>query len=159
MVTGRSLVVMARHSVAPLRRRQMPARAADRERWLRRAAVRLAPILLPDTTPPLVITVGKCDKANWLAQSWDDPPEVRILISPELVEPELILACLLHEMAHAVVGPEMGHNGAFRPLVRRIGYVGPPTGHAAGDRLTARLAAIAEHLGPYPKGGPLVAPA
>lgn len=87
-----------------------------------------------------------------------------LFIAPSIAEPVLVLGTLLHEMAHATVGHECGHGGAFRELCVKLGLGtgeagedGEPTGrrmtHAnavPGTRLHKELSEIAEMLGPYP---------
>lgn len=130
-----------------------PLRSPARERWLKCAAKLLAPLLLPDTLPPLVIRTDVNIKSGLGVPAsgicWDDM-SVRIDLDAELVEPTQILAILLHELVHAVVGPQLGHNGAYRPLFRRVGFVGLPTGYDTSESLLDDLVRISNKLGPYP---------
>lgn len=131
-----------------------PVRSPRRELWLARAVEELRPILAPDALPPIVVRtdlkiVGPTGPANGCC--WDDAPECRIDIAAELDDRAEILAVLLHELVHAAVGPDLGHNGAFRPLFVRVGFVGMPTGYEASQELQKRLQEVARRLGPYPK--------
>lgn len=119
------------------------------------AAVKaLAPLLLPYTLPPVKVKTDFSMKtpsgeaASGL--SWDDSPYVRIDLDTELVDELALLAVLLHELAHAVASPEIGHNGLYRTVWRHAGFVGLPTGSDPSRELWRQLDKIAAKLGPYP---------
>lgn len=114
-----------------------------------RAARRLAPLLLPDVPPRVVIQADRPPVPEHpcaVGLCWEQGRDCRVWISPELVEPEEILAVLLHEMAHAVVGPELMHAPKFVALARRVGFVAPFTAATVGPVLAAALASIATEL-------------
>lgn len=74
-----------------------------------------------------------------------------IQISPELDDPVQVLCVLLHELCHAAVGPGYGHNGAYRPVWRRVGFQGLPTLSEPSRGLLAFLERTVQDLGPYPE--------
>lgn len=129
-----------------------PPRDKYRELWLAEAGrVLVAEFEL--VTPPLVIRTdvnmrGGTGPAVGLC--WDDSPKCRIDVAAELQDEQEILAVLLHELAHAEVGPLIGHNGRYRPLHRAVGFVGKPTGYETGLILREDLRAISRRLGSYP---------
>lgn len=61
-----------------------------------------------------------------------------------------MLATLLHEIIHAICGPEVGHKGAFKRIALAVGLEGKMTAAVAGAELTKRLNALAKTLGAYP---------
>lgn len=75
-----------------------------------------------------------------------------ITVCPTLSEPIKVLATLLHEMCHTVVGLDCDHGGAFEILVRQLGFEGNPNETKAeeGSMLYCRLSEIADALGEYP---------
>ncbi|WP_229398107.1 SprT-like domain-containing protein [Micromonospora okii] len=89
--------------------------------------------------------IGQC----WASTvSADKVPQV--FISPVLDDAGTVLATLAHELVHAVDDCASGHKAPFARLARGIGLAGKMTATHAGDALAARLAEIADHLGPYP---------
>lgn len=89
--------------------------------------------------------IGEC-WATWCSQdgTWE------IFISPVLGDPVEVLAVLVHEVVHAVVGIECGHGGPFRKCATAVGLVGKMTATTAGPELTARLNEMLKKLGTYP---------
>jgi len=73
-----------------------------------------------------------------------------IIISIWLANPVDVLATLIHEVAHVVVGLEHGHRKPFADCVRAVGLDGKPTATHAGDALAERMAGWMDELGPYP---------
>lgn len=106
--------------------------------------------------------IGEC----WSPECSEDKKTTQIFISPFLSKPadshEGVLATLLHEIVHAVVGVEHAHKKPFKDLAYALGLEGKPTHTYAGDELIETLVGMAEDLGPYPnskldrtaKGGP-----
>jgi predicted Zn-ribbon and HTH transcriptional regulator len=82
------------------------------------------------------------------AVSSDDTSE--IFISPEMDEPVLVLATLVHELIHAIDNAESGHKGWFAFAARKVGLEGKLTATVAGDVLAEELRVYSELLGKYP---------
>lgn len=130
-----------------------PPRDTRRELWLADAA-RLLVREFDLTVPPLVIRTDVAMRGNTgpaVGLCWDDNPECRIDIAAELVVVSEILAVLHHELVHAEAGPLLGHNGAYRPLFRAQGFVGPFVGYATSPALARHHGRIARQLGGWPK--------
>lgn len=134
-----------------------------REEWLDAGAARLHELFLaPDGHSLPKITrcscgfpkggrraIGQC----WYPNSSTDE-SVNIFVSPEIEEPVRVLDILLHELIHAVLGPDVKHGRAFRNLARRVGLAGKVTATVAepGSELHGFLCEVVEELGHYPHG-------
>jgi hypothetical protein len=138
-----------------------------REGWLRSAMDLLKPIIEKAEggfTVPDNIQVS-CGWPRWgsgqaIGQCWSHTYCVEgkyqhIFISPELHDRHDVLATLLHEMVHAVVGTKEGHRGKFAKLARAVGLQGKLTATVVlpDNPLHAVLKRIADDLGPYPHVG------
>lgn len=128
-----------------------------RPEWLRLAvrALRVVFAELELEPPPyqLVVTAGRIQptKDNEIGWSWTQGSVSYIALDTDAVASDVeILAVLAHELIHCAVGVELGHNGAFRPAWRKLGYEGLPTEVAIGEPLQCVLEAIASQLGPWP---------
>lgn len=73
-----------------------------------------------------------------------------IFISPVIADPVQALDILTHELVHASDDCASGHGAEFVRRARKVGLEGKPTATVAGAALRAKLAEIAEALGPYP---------
>lgn len=89
--------------------------------------------------------IGQCWNG---ALSVDGAPHV--FISPELDDPDAVLATLAHELVHAIVGTEEKHRGEFIAVSRAIGLQRPWTATTPNEELALLLAELSEELGPYP---------
>jgi len=130
-----------------------------REAWLNRAVERLdyvftsqAGVSLPKVSVSVGFphsrkagVIGECHPAVNVA---DGIPAV--FVSPVLDDPVQVLACLTHELVHAV--GNHGHRGKFVTCARNVGLVEPWTATTAGPDLTGRLTRMSRKLGPYPHG-------
>ncbi len=68
--------------------------------------------------------------------------------------PEMdIAATMAHELAHAILGHEVGHKAPFKRLVTAIGLTGKPTSTSAGPDFIAAMTAKLAALGPFPTSG------
>lgn len=129
-----------------------------REAWLIAAVAALTPLFaeIERTVPTVRVSTGwsKGSKKGSVGWCWKaavaDDESSNIFISPELVEPIVILAVLAHEMAHAANDCRDGHGGDFRKMHTLLGFIGKPTASIPSLALTARLAAIADLMGTYP---------
>lgn len=90
--------------------------------------------------------VGECWSAS---RSADDTFE--IFVSPALDDPFEVAHTVLHELLHAVVGPELGHKGPFKRAMRRVGLTGRARSSVPGDELASVIRGhVLPNLGPYP---------
>ena len=136
--------------------------AQEAVRWLQDAIPCLEPYLSLVGPRPADVRVfvgfpstgGTAKRRRVIGQCW--APEaskdgsVQIFISPMIAEPVEVLATLLHELLHAVVGNRHKHDKTFAHACRAVGLEGRPTATEAGEDLAGALKAIAEELGPYP---------
>lgn len=131
-----------------------------REDWLRRATTEMEKLLMkPKEIGPMPkkwgVSVG-WPRGSKLAigQCWT--PKVssggvtEMFISPALSDPVEVLATLLHEMVHAVVGIEAKHGKLFSKPARALGLDGKITATYAGPELTKALKKLSRSLGKYP---------
>lgn len=75
-----------------------------------------------------------------------------IFVSPCLDQASEVLATLVHELVHAVVGCKAGHKAPFKRLATKVGLTGKMTATVAGPELAERLNAISSAIGSYPHG-------
>lgn len=135
-----------------------------RESWLRAAADRMWTELLAPLTgtkqPVWEVSCGwpsrRATSSNrrigecWYPIHCADKSTHHLFISPALDNPLDVLDTLIHELVHAVVGPGVGHRGAFRRLAKAVGLEGKMTATYAGDALKVRLVEMVIGLGQYP---------
>jgi hypothetical protein len=76
----------------------------------------------------------------------------KVIIRSNTADPFKLLEALMHQLVHAVVGPEHKHGMPFKACALPLGLVGPMSHSTAGVRLTARLKTLEEDLGPFPRG-------
>lgn len=89
--------------------------------------------------------IGEC----WSPHCTPDAT-VHVLISPVLKTAEEAGATLVHELIHAAIGTERGHDRLFKNAMKAIGLEGKPTATVAGPELILRLKDIIAVLGTYP---------
>lgn len=134
-----------------------------REEWLNSAT-----LLMHDDFKSIGKTVPKLIKVSCgfpsrnplgaskrsIGECWSDKASNgkfhEIFISPLLEERVEVLAVLIHEITHAVVGIEHKHRKPFGDVARALGLEGKLTATVAGEALTCRLGGLAKELGPYP---------
>jgi hypothetical protein len=134
-----------------------------REEWLNQAVLLLSPDFkaIGKTVPKQVKVSCGFPSRNPLGtakrsigECWSDTASAgkyhEIFISPTIVEREEVLAVLVHEVVHAIVGVEHKHKKPFGDVARAIGLEGKLTATVAGEALASRLGALAKALGPYP---------
>jgi hypothetical protein len=142
----------------------MPADLKTRESYLNAALDAMRP-WFPETHPvpeKVRVSVGFPKgraKGEVVGQCWADglseDKHFEIFLTPTRGsdETEEVLLTLLHEMVHAAVGVECQHKGAFITVARGLGFVPKWTSSANhGEELAARVAELAESLGPIPHG-------
>lgn len=136
---------------------------ATREDWLMAATDLLRPLFTDaGLTIPATVKVacgwpgggsirkriGECWHAERSEKNW-----IEVFISPVLavvLDGQGVLATLIHELAHAAVGPAVGHKGPFKKAIVALGLEGKATSTTASGDLLARLVPIADALGEYP---------
>lgn len=89
--------------------------------------------------------LGEC----WAAER-SDGNNFEVFISPLMDDPEQVVAVLIHEMVHVVVGTKAGHGGPFKKVALAIGLEGKMASTTAGEKLTEWIKGIIDGLGPYP---------
>ncbi len=93
--------------------------------------------------------LGEC----WSKDASADQTSAQIFISPALDEVSAdmgVLATLVHEVVHAVVGHKAAHNKVFGKCARGVGLEGKLTSTNAGEKLKAEFATWVAVLGEYP---------
>lgn len=109
--------------------------------------------LIPRACPDTALAVGPMLHvyAEAVGECWLEPgPVAWIRISPTLTDPTEVLAVLLHEMLHSIVGPQRGHGLRYRHLWRRVGFRDDPECSTPGPWLARELRLIAGRLPVYP---------
>jgi hypothetical protein len=91
--------------------------------------------------------VGEC----WSPEASADGNH-EIFIRADRSDPVDILAILVHELVHAVVGNAEKHGPRFRRCALALGLEGKMTATRAGPALKSDLAKLAENLGKLPHG-------
>lgn len=137
----------------------------NREGWLQAAIHRLRPIFLGQgyTIPELRVSVGwpssggLATKKRTIGQCWfgsmaaDGKPQ--LFISPlldDVLEPQGVLATLVHEVGHVAAGVDAKHGPKFKKMMQKVGLEGKPTATHAGEDLVVRFQNILSELGPFP---------
>jgi hypothetical protein len=134
-----------------------------REEWLRAAEVIMAAWVRADNDghypEKTRVSCGfpkvSRGRGDAIGQCWDTSVSAdgtfEMFISPVIGDPSRVCDILLHEMVHAAVGLEHGHNKVFGKLARRLGLEGKLTAPVAGDELKELIKSqIVDKLGPYP---------
>lgn len=137
-----------------------------REEWLEAAVDQMRPMFnnAGYTIPPLRVACGwpvrggMGKKKRVLGECWDkkaasDKKLPQIFISPWLADPVDncgVLATLVHEVVHAVVGNKEKHNKVFGKCARAVGLGGKLTSTHAEDGLVDKIKIWMKKLGDYP---------
>lgn len=139
----------------------------SREDWLARAVGLMTPLFQAHEykVPPVKVACGwpsargLSSKKRTIGQCWDKSASSdklnQIFISPWLEKPDDgggVLATLVHEVVHAVVGIKEGHNKTFGKCARAVGLEGKLTATTASKELQALCKGWVKELGAYPHG-------
>lgn len=90
--------------------------------------------------------IGQC----W-AQEVSNDRTFEMFICPTLSDPVDVCGVLIHEMTHATVGIEHGHNKVFGALARKLGMEGKLTATTVGADLRELIVdRVLPAVGPYP---------
>lgn len=150
----------------------------NRESWLNRVAVGMAPLFesldtpLPSRVRVAIGFTSRGAKGKAIGECWDNrcsgDGHFEIFIRPDLAHapdamPAQIAAILAHELVHAAVGIAAGHGKAFKRVALGLGLVGPMRATTPGDTFLATVAPILAAAGPLPHarldtGGATMAP-
>lgn len=90
--------------------------------------------------------IGQC----WSRVCSEDG-SIEIFVSPELSDNRQVFATLVHELVHAVVGNENGHNKVFKQCALKVGLQGKMTATTMSDETYSYLEELlTTQLGDYP---------
>ncbi len=131
-----------------------------REDWLLSAAEIMRSTLFKPhgyTVPKVRISVGipygskglKAIGQHWSPKASDDNVGT-VFISPIIDDASRALDILVHELVHAAVGVEHGHDKVFGACARTVGLDGHLTATIAGNELKLFLNTLVAMIGPYP---------
>jgi hypothetical protein len=109
------------------------------------------------TVPQVKVSTGlpggrggkKAIGQHWSPQASTDQVG-SIFISPTIDDTHQVLAVLVHELVHAVVGNEFKHGAVFSKCAKAVGLEGKMTCTTAGEYLTRSLKSLVEAHGTYP---------
>ena len=76
--------------------------------------------------------------------------DIEIMISPVLSDSSRVIDVQIHEVVHAVVGNEHGHNHVFKRCAEKVGLTGKMTATIATDELKYKIAQWVNEIGLYP---------
>ena len=137
----------------------------NRESWLNRVAVGMAPLFtalgtpLPDRVRVAIGFTSRGAKGRAIGECWDNrcsaDGHFEIFIRPDLAHapdamPAQIAAILAHELVHAAVGIAAGHGKAFKRVAVGLGLIGPMRSTTPGDAFLATVTPILAAAGPLP---------
>lgn len=135
-----------------------------REQWLVAALQALRPAFaaVGASIPETRVSIGfpsrnaLSRRNRTIGQCWDkaitSDAHYHVFVSPVLSDGVDVLAVLVHELVHAVVGTEYGHKAPFRRLAIAMGLEGKMTSTVPSEALRERLNALLSDLGPFPSG-------
>jgi hypothetical protein len=145
--------------------KQTKTKHETREQWLE-AAVRLMVPLFKGKdyeVPTVKVSCGfpsgraLSRKKQAIGECWGKDITVdgvpQIFVSPIIKDPIEVLAILVHEVVHAVVGSAAKHGSKFRKCALAVGLEGKMTATHAGDELTETAGEWIKELGQYPHAG------
>lgn len=140
-----------------------------RESWLTRAvphlSLRIATLAGVAVPADLQVSVGFArGSKKAIGQCIDagasvDKTTRNVSICPTLASASRVLDVLLHELIHAAVGCDHGHDKVFGAAARAVGLEGKLTATEASAALKADLESLATELGPYPHVAVVARPA
>lgn len=137
----------------------------ERETWLLEAVKQMTPLFEAKgyKIPSLRVSCGWPHKGGTrngkrtLGQCWATEAATdgvaQIFISPyldKLLDPYGVLAVLVHEVCHAVVGTDQAHNKVFGKCARSVGLEGKLTSTIPSADLLTTFEGWVKQLGEYP---------
>lgn len=133
-----------------------------REVWLQKAVSKLRTGLFKQVgldVPPVRVSVGfpsrrvgKAIGQHWGPAASSDKKD-SIFICPTVENPlgaNGVLGTLVHELVHAVVGPQAKHGPDFKNAAWKVGLTGKMTETVPGPTLERHLRKLSKDLGKYP---------
>jgi len=97
---------------------------------------------------------GALAKKKRIGEAWSsdnsNDQTFEIFISPVLDNGPAVLATLVHEIVHCVVGLSNKHNKVFSHCAKSMGLEGKVTATKTGESLQHRLEDIVSQIGKYP---------
>jgi hypothetical protein len=136
-----------------------------REQWLEAAVRLMAPSFKAKEyeVPAVKVSCGfpsgraLSRKKRAIGECWGKEITVdgvpQIFVSPLMKDSVEVLAILVHEVVHAVVGAAAKHGSKFRKCALAVGLEGKMTSTHAGDELTEMAKEWTKELGDYPHAG------
>ncbi len=137
----------------------METKFKTREEWLIAAVAIMTPHFDKQgyKVPPVRVSCGFASSKKALGSCWAAEAAAdgicQIFVSPVEDLPTVaqgILATLVHEVVHAVVGFEAKHGPDFKACATAVGLEGKMTATVASDELITTLESWVAELGPYP---------
>lgn len=137
----------------------------NREAWLQAAVEALRPLFRGAgfEVPPVAVSVGWPSRGGTSTAkrvigqcffgSTTEDGKPQLFISPLLadtLEPQGVLATLVHEVCHVVAGPDAKHGPKFVKVMKKVFLEGKPTSTHASEDLIERFRQMMEKLGPFP---------
>jgi len=134
----------------------------NREDWLTEVARRLEPMFRRKGyySKAYRVTCGwPCTRAVSTSRrrvGECHPPErsdgnvYEVFVSPTVADSVEVAGIVCHELIHASVGVECGHEGAFRLACKHLEMKGKPTQAVPGGKMLAEVERIVRELGVYP---------
>ncbi len=132
----------------------------SRESWLKNAAQLLRPHFadcgydLPNNMRFAIAFPSTGRKGKRVGELWHASTSAdgsyELFIRADISEPADVLGVLVHELVHAVLPIEAGHGKPYKDAALKIGLEGKMRHAMPGALLKAKLADIAETLGPLP---------
>ena len=134
-----------------------------REKWLQDMIGELSVLftdngyIMPNN---IRVTCGWCSRSNSRTSSQrigecysptaSGDNSIEIVISMSLQDPMKVAGVLAHELVHAVVGNENGHNKVFKKCAVAIGLEGKMTATTESEAFKQRVQPMIDKLGEYP---------
>ncbi len=128
----------------------------NREAWLHGAVIELEQVLGITMPDKYRVSCGfPHGSRTAIGQCWSptasDGEATELFVSPALSDPVEVLATLLHEMVHAIVGVDKKHGPVFKALALEVGLTGRMTATVAGPDLLDTLCRLRDDVLPvYP---------
>ena len=109
---------------------------------------------LPTNVRVAVGFTSRGSKGQRIGECWSDAASgdghFEIFIQPTLTDAARICDVLTHELIHAAVGLDAGHNATFKRVATALGLTGKATATVAGEDWYRWALPLIESLGPMP---------
>jgi hypothetical protein len=131
-----------------------------REAWLRAATDELRPLFaaagytVPEKIRAAIGFTSTGRKSKRRGECWSFASSAdqtfELFVRVDIDEPTAVLAVLTKELVHATLPASAGHGALFKAAALKLGLQGPMRNATPGVLLEAKLAQIADVLGPLP---------